>query len=197
MLIANNHQIFDKKFPCLVGQCLIAMPGMHDPRFEKTVIYMCAHSPDGAMGLIVNRAINTVTFSDMLEQLEIDLASAGPRINVLFGGPVESGRGFVLHTDDYLQDSTLAIGNGLSLTATQDILKAIAIGGGPLQCLLALGYAGWGAGQLDDEMKSNGWLSVAADKDLVFDHDLSGKWDRAMNKIGIDPQMLSQNVGHA
>ena len=193
----NVDQPIDEEFPCLAGQFLIAMPGMHDPRFEKSLIYLCAHSADGAMGLIVNRAFNTITFPDMLEQLEIDVTSAGLSINILFGGPVESDRGFVLHTNDYLKDTTLAIDNDLSLTATPDILKAIAIGAGPLQCLLALGYAGWGPGQLDVEMKSNGWLNVAADKDLVFDCNLGGKWDRAMKKIGIDPRMLSQSIGQA
>lgn len=193
----NIDQLIDEEFPCLAGQFLIAMPGMRDPRFEKALIYMCAHSADGAMGLIVNRAIDTITFPEMLEHLEIDVPSVCPSINVLFGGPVEPGRGFVLHTNDYLQDATLAIDNDLVLTATRDILKAIAIGVGPLQCLFALGYAGWGPGQLDGEMTSNGWLSVAADKDLVFDHDLDGKWDRAMEKIGIDPRMLSQSAGHA
>ena len=173
------------------------MPGVHDPRFEKAVIYMCAHSAVGAMGLIVNRAINTITFPHLLEHLELDVIRTGPPINVHFGGPVESERGFVLHTNDYLQETTMNIDKDFALTATLDILKAIAIGSGPLQSLLALGYAGWGPGQLDEEIKSNGWLSVTADKDLVFDNDLDAKWDLAMNKIGIDPLMLSKNIGHA
>jgi putative transcriptional regulator len=190
-------QIPKEEFPCLAGQFLVAMPGMHDLSFEKSVIYICAHSAEGAMGLIVNRAINSVTFSDMLEQLEIDEPISSPPIKIHFGGPVESERGFVLHTNDYLQDTTLAIDQDLSLTATLDVLKAIAIGSGPLQSLLALGYSGWGPGQLDEEMKSNGWLSVVANKDLVFDQDLGSKWDRAMDTIGINPHMLSKNVGHA
>jgi len=195
--MSNIDQSFEDHSAYLAGQLLVAMPGMQDPRFEKTVIYMCAHNADGAMGLVVNRGLDTLTFPDMLEQLDIDVTGAGPPINIHFGGPVETGRGFVLHSSDYLQDATLIVDNELALTATLDILKAIALGGGPLQSLLALGYAGWGPGQLDGEIKSNGWLSVAADKDLVFGGDLNGKWDRAMGKIGIDPRMLSENVGHA
>ena len=137
----NIDQRIDEEFPCLAGQFLIAMPGKRDPCFAKALIYICAHSADGAMGLIVNRAIDTITFSDMLQQLEIDVLSAHHSINVLSGGPVESSRGFVLHTNDYSQDASLAIDNDLTLTATLDIIKAIAIGAGPLQCLLALGYA--------------------------------------------------------
>ena len=197
ILMSESNQASNKKFTYLVGQFLVAMPGMHDPSFEKTLIYMCAHSADGAMGLIVNRAIKTLTFPDILVELEIDLPINDHSIDILFGGPVESGRGFVLHTNDYLQDATLAIDNNFALTATLDILKAIATGDGPLQALLVLGYAGWGPGQLDREIKSNGWLSVAADKDLVFDRNLGGKWGRAMQKIGVNPNMLSQNSGHA
>jgi len=195
--MSNIDQPFEDHSAYLAGQLLVAMPGMQDPRFEKTVIYMCAHNADGAMGLVVNRGLDMLTFPDMLEQLDIDVTGAGPPVNIHFGGPVETGRGFVLHSSDYLQDATLIVDNELALTATLDILKAIALGGGPLQSLLALGYAGWGPGQLDGEIKSNGWLSVAADKDLVFGGDLNGKWDRAMGKIGIDPRMLSENVGHA
>ncbi|MBT7943003.1 MAG: YqgE/AlgH family protein, partial [Alphaproteobacteria bacterium] len=148
-------------------------------------------------GLVVNRAMEELSFPDMLEQLGIDVTGDSPAINILFGGPVESGRGFVLHSCDYLQDATLVVDNGVALTATLDILKAIAGGAGPMQSLLALGYAGWGPGQLDGEILSNGWLSVDADPDLVFGSDLDGKWDRAMSKIGIDPRMLSDEAGHA
>jgi len=196
-LMSKFDQPLDEDSPYLAGQLLIAMPGMRDPRFEKTVIYMCAHNEDGAMGLVINRALDTLTFPDMLEQLGIDVTGSGPLINIHSGGPVESGRGFVLHSSDYMQDATLIVDNDLALTATLDILKSIADGGGPLQSLLALGYAGWGPGQLDGEIKSNGWLSVAADRDLVFGGDLNGKWDRAMDKIGIDPRMLSEDAGHA
>ena len=181
----------------LPGQLLIAMPSMTDPRFEKSVIYMCAHNADGAMGLVINRAIDSLTFPELLEQLEIDSGSGGDQIRVLFGGPVEQARGFVLHSPDYLQDASLVVDDNVVLTATIDILRAIADGTGPNNCLLALGYAGWGAGQLDSEIKSNGWLSVDADEDLVFGCDLDEKWERAMTKIGIDPRMLSDAAGHA
>ena len=181
----------------LPGQLLIAMPSMTDPRFEKTVIYMCAHNSDGAMGLVINRAIDSLTFPELLEQLEIDSGSGGDQIRVLFGGPVEQARGFVLHSSDYLQDASLVVDDNVVLTATIDILRAIADGTGPNNCLLALGYAGWGAGQLDSEIKSNGWLCVDADEDLVFGCDLDEKWQRAMTKIGIDPHMLSDSAGHA
>jgi len=190
-------QLLEEQSPYLVGQLLVAMPSMGDPRFEKTVIYLCAHNADGAMGLVVNRAMEELTFPDMLEQLGIDVTGNSPSINIHFGGPVESGRGFVLHSSDYLRDATMVVDDDVALTATLDILKAIAGGGGPMQSLLALGYAGWGPGQLDGEIMSNGWLSVDADADLVFGDDLDGKWERAMKKIGIDPRMLSDEAGHA
>ncbi len=188
---------FDEETPYLAGQLLIAMPGMKDPRFEKTVIYLCAHNSDGAMGLVLNRALDSLTFPDMLEQLGIDPLDTGGQINVHFGGPVESGRGFVLHSRDYLQEATMVVDNDVALTATVDILKAIAYGDGPRQSLLALGYAGWGPGQLDSEIKSNGWLHVAADSELVFGVNLKDKWEQAMSKIGVDPRMLSDDAGHA
>ena len=188
---------FDQQFEYLSGQLLVAMPGMEDPRFVKTVIYMCAHNEDGAMGLVINRAIESLTFPDLLEQLGIETVDPDARINIQFGGPVESGRGFVLHSSDYSQDVTMVVDNDVALTATIDILKAIAVGDGPRQRLLALGYSGWGPGQLDAEIKRNGWLHVDADKELVFGLDLDGKWERAIRKIGIDPRMLSGEAGHA
>ncbi len=181
----------------LVGQLLVAMPGMRDPRFAKTVVYMCAHSPEGAMGLVVNRALESLTFGDLLEQLEITPPPAERAINIHFGGPVETGRGFVLHSPDYKQEGTLQVADEVSLTATIDILRAIATGQGPRRHLLALGYAGWGPGQLDGEIRANGWLHVAADEALLFDRNLNSKWERAMTKIGIDPRMLSDAAGHA
>lgn len=181
----------------LAGQLIIAMPGMNDPRFDKTVIYVCAHSEGGAMGLVINREMQALTFPDLLAQLEIKPHSDATAIRVQFGGPVESSRGFVLHSPDYLQESSLVVDDSVALTATVDILRAIADGSGPSNRLLALGYAGWGPGQLDSEIKSNGWLNVAADDDLLFDSDLGSKWGNAMNKIGIDPLMLSDTVGHA
>ncbi len=181
----------------LTGQLLVAMPGMQDPRFVKTVIFMCAHSADGAMGLVVNRVIDSLTFPDLLEQLNIDSEHVDERISVHFGGPVESSRGFVLHSPDYVREATLVVDERVALTATVDILKAIAAGGGPVRSLLALGYSGWGPGQLDSEIKANGWLHVDADDDLVFGTDMESKWEQAMGKLGIDPRMLSDSAGHA
>jgi putative transcriptional regulator len=183
--------------PYLAGQLLVAMPGMTDPRFEKTVIYMCAHNADGAMGLVVNRPIESMTFPEMLEQLGIPGGNDSNAIRVLFGGPVEQARGFVLHSPDYLQDASMVVDDKVALTATIDILRAIASGAGPRNRLLALGYAGWGPGQLDTEILHNGWLNVGADDELVFGEDLDAKWERAMAKIGVDPRMLSDNAGHA
>jgi len=181
----------------LVGHLLIAMPGMRDPRFARTVVYICAHSAEGAMGLVINRVLDSLTFDELLEQLGIAATDLRPPVAIHFGGPVETGRGFVLHSPDYRQDGTLSVADDVSLTATVDILRAIAAGEGPRRHLLALGYAGWGPGQLDGEIRANGWLSVAADEHLVFDADLGSKWDRAMEKIGIDPRMLSDAAGHA
>lgn len=183
--------------PYLAGQLLVAMPGMTDPRFEKTVIYMCAHNADGAMGLVVNRPIESMTFPEMLEQLGIPGGNDSNAIRVLFGGPVEQARGFVLHSPDYLQEASMVVDEKVALTATIDILRAIASGAGPRNRLLALGYAGWGPGQLDTEILHNGWLNVGADDELVFGEDLDAKWERAMAKIGVDPRMLSDNAGHA
>lgn len=181
----------------LAGQLLVAMPGMLDPRFAKTVIYLCAHGPEGAMGLVINKVLDSLSFPDLLDQLGINFVGGSEHIAVHFGGPVETGRGFVLHSPDYVQEATLVVDGEVALTATVDILRAIASGMGPRHHLLALGYAGWGPGQLDSEIKANGWLNVQADEDLVFGHDLDGKWERAMAKIGIDPRMLSDMAGHA
>lgn len=181
----------------LAGQLLVAMPGMQDPRFARTVIYICAHNGEGAMGLVVNRIFDALTFPDLLEQLGIEASIPVDADCVYFGGPVETGRGFVLHTPDYVRDGTLMVTKGVALTATVDILRSIAAGDGPRQHLLALGYAGWGPGQLDAEIRANGWLNVDADNALVFDQDLDSKWERAMAKIGVDPRMLSDSAGHA
>ncbi len=181
----------------LTGQLLIAMPNMRDPRFARSVIYVCAHNADGAMGLVVNRLVGSVTFPDLLEQLSIEPGATCEEIRVHFGGPVESGRGFVLHSGDYSHDSTLVVDEKMALTATVDILSDIAHGRGPRCSLLALGYAGWGPGQLDSEFQANGWLSVAADETLVFDDELDSKWERAIGKLGIDVSSLSGEAGHA
>ncbi len=187
----------DEQSGFLEGKMLIAMPQMADPRFARTVLYLCAHSNEGAMGLVVNKLVDSITFPDLLHQLNIEVGGATERINVHFGGPVESGRGFVLHSDDYVQESTLMIDAGVALTATTDVLKAIARGGGPKRSLLALGYAGWSPGQLDAEIQSNGWLHVDPDDELIFGGDLSGKWEQAIAKLGIDMTLLSSEAGHA
>ena len=181
----------------LAGQILIAMPGMPDPRFAKSVIYLCAHNENGAMGLVINRPLEAPTFPDLLEQLDIDEPGADIGTVLRFGGPVEQGRGFVLHSTDYERAGTTFVDANVALTATIDILRAIAEGHGPRNRLLALGYSGWGAGQLDQEMLANGWLHCTADEALLFDDDLHNKWERAMAKIGIDPRMLADDAGHA
>lgn len=179
----------------LTGQVLIAMPQMEDPRFARSVVYMCAHTAEGAMGLVLNKLVENVSFPDLLEQLNIRSGKVEREIRVHFGGPVETGRGFVLHTADYVQDATLMIDKRVALTATVDILKAIADGSGPDHSLLALGYAGWAPGQLEQEIQANGWLSCPADTELVFGGPLDDKWERAMGKIGIDLEKLSKLSG--
>lgn len=181
----------------LTGQFLIAMPGMRDSRFTRTVIYMCAHSEEGAMGLVINRLVGAITFPDLLRQLEIESAVPTDQIRVHFGGPVESGRGFVLHSSDYLREGSLNVDGNIALTATVDILRDIARGRGPHQSLMALGYAGWGPGQLDTEIQSNGWLNVDSDPSLLFGEDLDSKWERAISKLGVDVSSLSGTAGHA
>jgi putative transcriptional regulator len=180
----------------LGGHMLIAMPTLLDPRFQRTVVYLCAHSADGAMGIIVNRIFGSVTFRELLGQLGIPSPQAVDR-QVHFGGPVESGRGFVLHSTDHMHQDSVKVDDAIALTGTLDILRAIAQGGGPHASLFALGYAGWDAGQLDGEIQDNGWLSMPADHDLLFDEDLETKWERALGLMGIDPLMLSTQAGHA
>ena len=189
----------------LEGQMLVAMPGMADQRFARSVIYLCAHSKEGAMGLIINQRAKRIKFADLLVQLDvideqeaIRLPRRAGGMQVLKGGPVETQRGFVLHSSDYhVEDTTMPIDATVSLTATVDILRAIAQDAGPYQAVLALGYAGWSPGQLEREIQQNGWLSCEADADLVFGADLESKYARAMRKIGIDPAMLVNDAGHA
>ena len=181
----------------VTGQLLIAMPGMRDERFAKSVIYMCAHTEEGAMGLVLNQRLDSLTFAELISQLELDEKHLSKDVPVHFGGPVESGRGFVLHTSDYQQDATLEVVNGVALTASVEILKAIAQGKGPQKSLLALGYEGWGPGQLDMEIRANGWLQVPSDSEIIFDIEPDTKWERAIQRLGIDPRMLSDDVGHA
>ena len=189
----------------LDGQMLIAMPAMSDERFSRTVIYICAHSNEGAMGIVVNQPASNVTFPELLVQLDvipaadrIILPSRAETVKVLKGGPVETGRGFVLHSADFfLENSTLPIDEGVCLTATVEILKAIARGDGPASAVLALGYAGWAPGQLENEIQQNGWLHCTADKDLIFGTDITAKYIKALQKLGIDLAMLSSEAGHA
>ena len=183
--------------PYLTGQLLLAMPSMLDTRFSKTVIYMCAHNEEGAMGLVVNRELESLTFPDLLNQLGIEPLIARPQIKIHFGGPVDSGRGFVLHTADYTQEATVPVDEAVALTTTMDILQAIAEGDGPDQCLLALGYAGWGPGQLDAELRANAWLSIDSDQELIFSNKIADKWDKALEKIGVNPSLLSSDYGRA
>jgi putative transcriptional regulator len=189
----------------LDGQLLIAMPSMADKRFARSVVYMCAHSGDGAMGIVINKLASEVSFRDLLVQLDIvqaknepDLPGGVDNVRVHRGGPVETGRGFVLHSSDFfLENATLPIAEGVCLTATLEILRAISDGRGPDRALLALGYAGWRPGQLEFEIQSNGWLHSQADCDILFDDDIDAKYDRALAKIGIEPAMLSDEAGHA
>jgi putative transcriptional regulator len=181
----------------LAGQLLIAMPQMQDPRFARGVVYVCAHSAEGAMGIMVNRAFEGITFSELLEQLEIRPGPGCDAIRVHLGGPVEGGRGFVLHSRDYMHETSMLVDNDVALTATVNVLRAMSQGEGPKACLLALGYAGWSAGQLDAEIRDNVWLNVPADDFLLFDADLDHKWERAAHKLGIDLGLLSGDAGHA
>jgi putative transcriptional regulator len=182
----------------LSGSILISMPGMGDPRFEKSVILICAHSPEGAMGLIINKASNDLNFAGLLEHLEIPRGPEGRDIRVQFGGPVERGRGFVLHSDDYFaQQGTLEVAGGYGMTATLDILQELAQGHGPREAFLALGYAGWGPGQLESEIARNDWLTATPTQALIFGSDQAGKWGAALRIMGIDPISLSAVGGRA
>ena len=182
----------------LEGQFLIAMPSMADSRFEHSVIYLCSHSDQGAMGLVVNQIARHLSLEELLIQLDILNDESAIRLpdsvrdmNVHKGGPVEVERGFVLHSDDFmLNQSTLTIDNGICLTATLEILRALAQGDGPEQAILALGYAGWAPGQLENEIQANGWLTAPADPEILFDTDFDAKWHRALGSMGIDPAML-------
>ena len=204
-MIQSGKRFAGRPSDFLDGRVLLAMPGIGDTRFERTVIYVCAHSGEGAMGLVVNKPARKPSFADLLVQLDIvgekeairrpAQAGATP---VLKGGPVETGRGFVLHSGDFHADnSTLTVTGGVCLTATVDILRAIARGEGPDRALLALGYARWSPGQLEEEIKANVWLPGEVDEALVFDRDLDAKYERAMRGIGVDPARLSAQAGRA
>ncbi|MGR3781043.1 MAG: YqgE/AlgH family protein [Albimonas sp.] len=182
----------------LEGELLVAMPSMGDPRFAQTVIFMCSHGDDGAMGLIVNKRARELSFADLLKQVGVKPGEGAGAFSVHFGGPVEMGRGLVLHSDDWeAPGATKPLARGLALTATVDILRDMSAGKGPRQAVLALGYAGWAPGQLEQELQANGWLICPSDPELVFGPDDEGKWRRAMLKIGVDPAKLSAQGGVA
>jgi putative transcriptional regulator len=202
LLKRATHEDIESRY--LDGQFLVAMPGMADDRFARAVIYVCAHSAEGAMGIVLNRPASDLNFPDLLVQLDIvpeaeriSLPKRVGRMQVLMGGPVETSRGFVLHSSDFfIENSTLPIDEGICLTATLDILKAIAKGDGPQSAVLALGYAGWAPGQLETEINQNGWLHCSADLELIFGQDTEHKYTKALRKIGIDLGMLSTEAGH-
>ncbi|SNY92056.1 putative transcriptional regulator [Cohaesibacter sp. ES.047] len=190
----------------LEGQFLVAMPNLKGPHFERSVVYLCSHSQDGAMGLVVNQVSTQITFPDLLRQVDIlgenddmiNLPMPARGMDVLNGGPVDQGRGFVLHSADYkLESSTLAVSDEICLTATVEILRALAEGRGPKSALLTLGYAGWSPGQLEDELQSNSWLTCSADSSLLFDCTPGERYDRSLQLMGIDLSMLSSEAGHA
>lgn len=185
----------------LTGRILLAMPGMGDPRFHHAVIFMCAHDKNGAMGIVVNHVLPGVDLAELIAQLNV-VVEGGDRKKlascpVLSGGPVESARGFILHSRDFHQQDTVGIDENFAVTGTIDALKSVASGAGPEKMLFALGYAGWGAGQLDQELQKNAWLVADADPTLVFDSNMDSKWDRAIKSLGIDPAMLSGAAGRA
>jgi len=183
----------------LEGKLLIALPGMSDPRFERSVIFMCAHSLEsGAMGLCINKPIDGLNFRELVEKLEIGIGPKTPDFPILYGGPMDTGRGFVLHSSDYeSEESTLPVSEDVSLTATLDILRAIAEGQGPEHAVFTLGYASWGAGQIEDEIRANGWVHCDTDSELLFADDIDGKWAAALAKLGIDMSGLTANTGRA
>lgn len=203
---ASEHEFPEAKLPhspdgtaegYLGGQLLVAMPSLTDPRFARAVICICAHSADGAMGIVLNKPLETLSFEELLKQLEVQPLPPQRQIRLLAGGPVEGGRGFVLHTADWESDASLKVSGDLALTASVDILKAIAGGGGPRHGLLALGYAGWGPGQLETEIQRNAWLNVTPDEALLFDSQPDMQWRQALAKLRIDPLLLSASAGHA
>ena len=182
----------------LTGKLLIAMPGMRDPRFEHSVVFLCEHSAKGAMGLIVNKPTPEVDGSELLDQLGIAAGPGACKLHIHFGGPVEHGRGFVLHSRDYATNtSTLPVTESVGMTATLDILQDISDGHGPKDAILALGYSGWGPGQLESEISANGWLTADAGPDIVFHPDAEAKWLAALKSLGIDALVLSSDAGHA
>ena len=181
----------------LTGQILISIPNMLDERFYKTVIYLCSHSKEGSMGIIINKKIDHDMYPDLLEQLGIDKPLKDKKIYIRYGGPLESGRGFVLHSDDIIQKESLTIDKGIALTSTAGIFDNLVRGIGPRVSLLALGYAGWGPGQLDYEIKNNGWMTLHVESGFIFDEHVSKKWDEAYKLMGVNPLSLTEFSGNA
>ena len=189
---------FDSAPINLTHHFLIAMPGLEDESFSRSVVYLCEHSERGALGLIINKPVEGLSFREMMEKLQIGVTTNTPDRPILFGGPVQTGRGFVLHSGEFeSQDSTMPVTDDISLTATLDILRAIASGQGPQKSLFALGYAGWDGGQIEDEIRANGWVHCDADNAIIFDDVLDDKWSRALKKLGIDMSGLSAHTGRA
>ena len=181
----------------LTGQIIVSMPSLEDERFYKTVIYICAHSSEGSMGIIINKKIDYDSYPDLLQQLGIDKPLNNKKLFIRYGGPVESGRGFVLHSDDMVRKETLNIDKGVALTSTAEFFDDLSKGKGPKNCILALGYAGWQPGQLESEIMRNSWMSLSVDNSFLFDDEVSRKWSQAYKLIGIDPNSLSFQSGHA
>lgn len=181
----------------LTGQFLLAMPHMPDPRFEKVVIYICGHDNNGAMGLVVNKYLGDLTLKGLVDYLNLPHGSIKRDLPIYFGGPVDTGRGFVLHSDDFVHPGTVPLTHHISLTATVDVLQSIAEGGGPKDCLLAMGYIGWGPGQLDSELHSNRWIQVEADPEILFHMPIGKRWEAAIAKLGVTPEVFSEETGQA
>ena len=179
----------------LTGKLLISMPSLEDERFEKTVIYMCAHSKEGAMGIIINKKIDYDLYPDLLEQLGVDKPLIDKKLYIRYGGPVESGRGFVLHSDEVTQKETLSINKGIALTSTSEFFEDLSKGNGPKNSIIALGYAGWGPGQIELELSSNSWMTLEADTNFIFDESVKNKWNDAFSLLGVDPNKLSYYSG--
>ncbi|PPR56020.1 MAG: hypothetical protein CFH13_00862 [Alphaproteobacteria bacterium MarineAlpha5_Bin3] len=181
----------------LTGQIIVSMPSLEDERFYKTVIYICAHSSEGSMGIIINKKIDYDLYPDLLQQLGIDKPLNNKKLFIRYGGPVESGRGFVLHSDDMVRKETLNIDKGVALTSTAEFFDDLSKGKGPKNCILALGYAGWQPGQLESEIMRNSWMSLSVDNSFLFDDEVSKKWSQAYKLMGIDPNSLSFESGQA
>ncbi len=193
----NKNSIFNSSTDALTGKLLVAMPQLMDPRFTHAVILICGHDKQGAMGLVLNRLIDSLTLQELLDQLNIKAPVIKEEIPIHFGGPVEMGRGFILHSTDYLHKASVKVNDDVALTATIDILNEIANGHGPQHKILALGYTGWSAGQLEIELHQNSWLVIEADLDHIFTKELDLLWKKTINKIGVDPELLSLEAGHA